>query len=346
MPGFPRLLHGDRRGLAVAAGRGGAVRRGSSRSRSARPSGCAPSGDAADATRSCSARSRGCRAQFDDASGRPRRRAEVPPADDLGVRCCATDKRDRNARYAQTMVHTTLDRDGPRRHLRPARRRLRSATRSTRTGWCRTSRRCSTTTPSSPRSTCTPGRPSAMPSYRRVCEETLDYVLREMTDPAGGFYSAEDADSEGARGQVLRLDAGRDRARCSAPTPTRALALLGCGPRAELRGPEHSLRARPASPIPMGIAPLRRRLLARRASTACVPGATTRCWPPGTAWPAGRWPRRAARSAGRTTSRPPSRNAEFLLGQMRVDGRLLRTWKGGQARSSATSRTTRWWPPR
>jgi hypothetical protein len=31
--------------------------------------------------------------------------------------------------------------------------------------------------------------------YARVARETLDYVLRDMTDPGGGFYSAEDADS-------------------------------------------------------------------------------------------------------------------------------------------------------
>ncbi|CAB3808964.1 hypothetical protein LMG28614_06927 [Paraburkholderia ultramafica] len=44
-------------------------------------------------------------------------------------------------------------------------------------------------------------RLTGKPAWRHVVEETIAYVLRDMTHPDGGFYAGEDADSEGQEGR-------------------------------------------------------------------------------------------------------------------------------------------------
>jgi hypothetical protein len=168
--------------------------------------------------------------------------------------------------------------------------------------------------------------------YRRVVEETLDYVLRDMTDPAGGFYSAEDADSEGHEGKFYVWTADEIRAALTPEDAEVALAYWGVD-----RGPNFegtSILYVAGEPAPERVASARQTLFQIR-ERRVRPGRDDKVL---AAWNGLMC--RAFAEAGRALGRPDYvqaavRNAEFLLSGMRANGRLLRTWKGGRAKLNA-----------
>lgn len=65
------------------------------------------------------------------------------------------------------------------------------------------------------------------PEYRRVAIQAFDYVLRDMTAPSGGFYSATDADSEGQEGTFFLWDEEELEALLSKEQAALAIELYG-----------------------------------------------------------------------------------------------------------------------
>ena len=179
--------------------------------------------------------------------------------------------------------------------------------------------------------------------YRRVAEETLDYVRREMTHPAGGFYSAQDADSEGVEGKFFVWSPEEMRAVLGDPALARvALAYWGVDDGPNFEG--HSILFVPRDPeevartlglggdeLAAAIARARARLYAEREKRA-HPGLDDKVLASWNGLMLAAFAEAAAALGRADYLAVAVRNAEFLTRQMVRDGRLLRSWKDGQAR--------------
>jgi uncharacterized protein YyaL (SSP411 family) len=168
---------------------------------------------------------------------------------------------------------------------------------------------------------------------RRTAEETLDWILREMTGPEGAFHSALDADSEGVEGKfyVWSMDELRDALGDDFDI---AVAWFGAGDQGDFEG-ANILESRGAEPEPQVRERIRAALLQRR-SARVRPGLDDKRL---TAWNA--LTISALAEAGAVLERDDylaaaRRAADFLLETMRDDdGRLLRTYNAGRAKLNA-----------
>jgi uncharacterized protein YyaL (SSP411 family) len=183
------------------------------------------------------------------------------------------------------------------------------------------------------------------PLFRTVAEETLDWALKEMRGPEGGFMSALDADSEGEEGRFYVWSVEELRAALEGePDVDEAIAWFGATDRGNFEGRNIPVRG-PGEPERRDV--WRRRLYEVRAK---------RVWPGLddkrlTSWNA--LMISALADAGAVLERDDYLDAargaaDFVLGELRdadprspasagqgAGGHLLRTWKDGQAKLNA-----------
>jgi uncharacterized protein len=165
------------------------------------------------------------------------------------------------------------------------------------------------------------------PFFRRVVEETLSFVQREMTSAEGGFYSSLDADSEGEEGRFyVWTPAELETALGSAVAQgvARAFDVTGAG-NFEGRNILHPVTPGAAEVLDA----VRDRLMASR---------SRRIRPHRDEKVLAGWNGlmlRAFADAGRVLNRPDliasaEINARFLLGRVRQGERMLRSYKDGR----------------
>ncbi len=170
--------------------------------------------------------------------------------------------------------------------------------------------------------------------YRRVCEETLEWALREMRGPEGGFYSALDADSEGEEGRFYVWTPEEIRAALGEGAGA-VIDFYGVSEAGNFEGRNILHLAGAAAPAPDGLTAARRTLYEARAERV-RPGLDDKRL---ASWNALMLAALAEAGAalGREDYLDAARGcAGFVLRDLRdADGRLLRTCKDGEGRLNA-----------
>jgi hypothetical protein len=170
------------------------------------------------------------------------------------------------------------------------------------------------------------------PLFARVVEETIAWVQREMQLPDGGFASSLDADSEGEEGRYYLWDRAEAQALLSEDEWRVAGRHWGLDGPPNFENERWHLRV--AAPLASADAPLldsaRHKLLVRRERRE-HPGRDDKVL---TAWNA--LMIEGVAHAARIFARPDwlasaRRALDFVLGELRADGRLLATWREGRA---------------
>ncbi len=181
--------------------------------------------------------------------------------------------------------------------------------------------------------------------YRRVCTATLDYVLREMTDPAGGFYSTQDADSEGKEGKFYVWKPAELRAILTPDEAAIVERLWGISEHGNFEGSNILHVAQPASEVAAALGVTEDSLTSTiaRADSKLYEARAARVWPGRDDKVLAAWNglmQRALAEAARALGRDDYlqaaiANATFIRERLMVDGRVLRTWRNGRAKLNA-----------
>jgi uncharacterized protein YyaL (SSP411 family) len=172
--------------------------------------------------------------------------------------------------------------------------------------------------------------------FRRVAVETAEYLLRELQHPEGGFWSSQDADSEGVEGRFFVWSWDELVERVGEPVAT----CFGATPEGNWEGTNVLWRPVSASAVApgFGLDPAElaaevedaRRVLFEAREGRVKPGTDDKVL---AAWNG--LAIRALAEAGRALGEPAYvdaavRGATFVLAHLRDDrGRLLRSWRNG-----------------